>query len=99
MWVGWILRGEKGANYAWFLLYIAFLTAFILGFLFSLENYHSIFFGVCVGQKCKYSSILLFSPLILLNIRPETPPNTPQRVCIATQQSECDSHVLDSLEH
>ena len=36
---------------------------------------------------------------ISLNIRPETPPNTPQRVRIAAQQSERDSRVLDSPEH
>jgi hypothetical protein len=54
---------------------------------------------VCVVQQCKYSFILLFFLLILLNIRPETPPNTPQRVRIAAQRSERDSRVLDSPEH
>ena len=66
---------------------------------FSLENYHSICFGVCIVQKCKSSFILLFFPLILLYIRPETPPNTPQRARIAAQRSERDSRVLDSPEH
>ena len=37
--------------------------------------------------------------LILWNIRPETPPNTPQRVQIYAQQTEHDQHVLDSPEH
>jgi hypothetical protein len=32
-------------------------------------------------------------------IRPETPPNTPQRVHIYAQQAERDSCVLDSPEH
>jgi len=34
-----------------------------------------------------------------ITIRPETPPNTPQRVRIAAQQAERDSRVLDSPEH
>ena len=32
-------------------------------------------------------------------IRPETPPNTPQRARIFAQQAECDSRVLDSPEY
>jgi len=34
-----------------------------------------------------------------VTIRPETPPNTPQRVRIYAQQAERDSRVLDSPEH
>ena len=54
---------------------------------------------MCVLSNNVNIYILLFSTLILLNIRPKTSPNTPQRVCIAAQQSERDSCVLDSPKH
>ena len=80
-----------------------FFNSFYLRFQFFLTCKLSFyFFGVCIVQQCKYSTsfiLLLFFPLILLNIRPETPPNTPQRVRIAAQRSERDSRVLDSPEH
>ncbi|PPQ92570.1 hypothetical protein CVT25_007312 [Psilocybe cyanescens] len=38
----------------------------------------------------------LESKLISIFYRPETPPNTPRRVCIAAQRSERDAHALES---
>ena len=66
------------------------------------NNYPTFNFFWCIVGQCKLFSLLFssyFPPLIPFNIRPETPPNTPQRVHIAAQQSERDSRVLDSPEH
>jgi len=48
---------------------------------------------------CKFFFLSFYQTHFSLNIRPETPPNTPQRVRIAAQQAERDSRVLESPEH
>ena len=84
-------------------MYFAFFDVLGVGCNFLLGNNYPTFkfLGVLL-YNVGFSSFLflfIFFPLIPLNIRPETPPNTPQRVRIAAQQSERDSHVLDSPEH
>ena len=67
---------------------------------FKLQYFHLhylIFFFFCIIYKILFVSS--YQTHFFLNIRPETPPNTPQRVWIAAQQSEHDSRVLDSPEH
>ena len=66
------------------------------------NNYTTFYFFAVLLDNVSFSffcSLFIFFPLISLNIRPETPPNTPQRVCIAAQQAEHDIHVLESPEH
>ena len=69
---------------------------------FTLDCNHSLctiiyFIFYCI--KCKFLFIYFYQTHSSVNIRPETPPNTPQRAHIAAQQSERDRHVLDSPEH
>jgi len=78
-----------------------FFNNFYLRFQFFLTWESSFyFFWVCVlSNNVNILLYFIIFPLISLIIRPETPPNTPQRARIAAQQSERDRRVLDSPEH
>src|SRR6266568_7843692 len=63
----------------------------------SFSQHYLSFNSFCI--LCEFLFISSHQTHSSLNIRPEIPPNTPQRVRIAAQQSERSQRVLDSPEH